>query len=413
MLGLTISCARCHDHKFDPIPTVDYYSLAGIFRSVEMFSDLNRNASKWQEFEVSLGPQQAAIQVMAPKEGPPSDVRVHLRGNRFKLGGIAPRRLPQIIAGEDRPPFNTPGSGRLELARWIASPQNPLTARVMVNRVWQGHFGRGIVSTSDNFGVQGTPPTHPELLDWLADQFVQGGWSVKHLHRLIMMSQAYRRSSAATAAARERDPDNLFLSHMPRKRLEAEQFRDAILAVSRRLNREPVGDKLIKRLIEKSEKLDEKRGIFSASTINDRWEGFDEPCRSIYLPVVRNGQPELMALFDGADSNAVTSSRIETTVSSQTSFLLNHAFIVQQAQAFAAGLLDANAEDDQSRVRQAYHTCLGRTASDKELQAATGFIQKFTEVASNSGAQPDAARRDAYTNFCKMLFCLNEFVYLD
>src|SRR5206468_2143445 len=139
-LGLTVGCARCHDHKFDPIPTVDYYALAGIFRSTEVFQDENRNATMWMEFPVTLRPGQQPELVMAPKETKPRDLPVHIRGNRHNLGAVVRRHYLQIIAGENHPPIQTNQSGRLELARWIASPTNALTARVMVNRIWQGHF---------------------------------------------------------------------------------------------------------------------------------------------------------------------------------------------------------------------------------------------------------------------------------
>ncbi|MFY7951555.1 MAG: DUF1553 domain-containing protein, partial [Armatimonadaceae bacterium] len=181
MLGLTLACARCHDHKFDAVRTTDYYALAGIFRSTEPFQNEVRNATMWWEFPVPQGAGVEPITVMAPKETQPRNLRVHLRGNRFTLGKVVPRGPLGIVASHcatpetDTTPIIDPHqmtSGRLELARWIASPTNPLTARVLVNRVWQLHFGRGIVETPDNFGTRGALPTDPALLDWLTTQFL-------------------------------------------------------------------------------------------------------------------------------------------------------------------------------------------------------------------------------------------------
>jgi hypothetical protein len=227
MLGLTLGCARCHDHKFDAIRTTDYYALAGIFRSTEPFQNENRNATMWWEFPVPQGEGKEPITVMAPKEAVPRNLRVHLRGNRFTLGATVPRGFVQILAsgaasaprpngtveqvafdqspGADaaRLASSATSSGRLELARWIASPANPLTARVMVNRIWQHHFGRGLVATSDNFGTRGERPSHPELLDWLASRFVASGWRVKDMHRLICLSATYQQHETRRRGDRE------------------------------------------------------------------------------------------------------------------------------------------------------------------------------------------------------------------
>jgi len=373
-LGLTIACARCHDHKFDPIPTVDYYSLAGIFRSTEMFSDLVRNASKWMEYDLPSGDGKTKVKVMAPRDGPVVDLRVHRRGDRHNLGGLAPRRFLQVLAGEGHAPVRTHGSGRLELARWIASQENPLTARVMVNRLWAGHFGKAIVASADNFGMDGDAPADPALLDWLTAEFVAGGWSLKKMHRLMVLSNAYRQTRL--------------------QRLDAEQIRDAMLAASGQLSRKLGGNEITEKAFAAGENIDEKRNVVSASTINSRWEGFESNRRSLYLPVVRNGQPDILALFDAADANQVVTARGETTVASQAAYLLNNPFVRKQAGHLAA-LLQREAADDAARVQLLWRRCLGRPPSEAELREAQAF-----------------AKAASWEELCQAVFCLNEFVFL-
>ena len=429
-LGLTLGCARCHDHKFDPIPTVDYYSLAGIFRSTEVFSDLVRNASKWLEVDVSMGKDRKPLPVMAPRDGTPVNLRVHRRGDRFNLGPPTPRRFLQILAGEGHAPLETSGSGRLELARWIASPGNPLTARVMANRIWQGHFGRGLVATSGNFGARGDRPSHPRLLDRLAKRFVASGpstplgagpstrlgagpstrlgagWSVKAMHRLMMLSSTYRQSSRP--ASGPADPGNRLLGRMPRLRLDAEQVRDAILAVSGRLDRRMGGGELVQEVFAKGEAVDRKRGVVSAATLNSAWEGFDTPRRSLYLPVIRNGQPDILALFDAADANQVTPVRNETTVASQAAFLMNNPFVREQALRFARSLPSGADRLDRATVR-----ALGRPPTPAERADAGNYLKRYAEQAQASGRSKEEAREAAWQSFCQFLFCLNEFIYVD
>lgn len=273
LLGLTLACARCHDHKFDAIRTTDYYALAGIFRSTEPFQDEARNASMWWEFPVSQGEGIEPLIVMAPKEAQPRNLRIHLRGNRFTLGKIVPRGVLQVIQANDgRTKLDTANpvdpnqtrSGRLELARWIASPSNPLTARVMVNRIWQLHFGRGLVATSDNFGIRGERPSHPALLDWLAARLIENGWSVKSMHRLIVLSNSYQQGIVPCEKARTDDPDRFWLSSFPRRRLSAEELRDGMLAISGNLDRVPGSN-------ESGEYLNEKAEGIGAKSVPIAW----------------------------------------------------------------------------------------------------------------------------------------------
>lgn len=423
MLGLTVACARCHDHKFDAIRTTDYYALAGIFRSTEPFQNENRNASMWWEFPVPQGPGKDPLVVMAPKEALPRNLRIHLRGNRFTLGATVPRGVIQIVddassadssanageGGQAIPAYEN--SGRLELAQWIANRQNPLTARVMVNRIWQHHFGRGLVATSDNFGVRGERPSHPELLDWLAARFVQSGWSVKSMHRLLLLSSTYQQSGQTSAAAQQADPERQWLSSFPRRRLSAEELRDAMLAVSGKLDRAPGTNESGEYLVSKAENI-------GAMILPNR-VAVDDPIyttfakRSIYLPVVRNMLPDVLALFDAADPNGVTAVRNETTVASQSLFLLNSPFVREQAKQLGQRLMADETMSDEDRLEKAHRLAFGRKPSPEELAQAKEFVAAYL-AAEAAQALPEAERRlAAWQSYCQILLCENEFLYVD
>jgi cytochrome c553 len=410
-LGLTLGCARCHDHKFDPIPAVDYYSLAGIFRSTEVFLDENRNATMWQEWPLLKLPGEQPVMVMAPKESRPTNLHVALRGNYQNAGILAPRRFLQVLAGEGHAPLTTTQSGRLELARWIASKQNPLTARLQVNRVWQHHFGTGLVSTSDNFGARGEKPSHPELLDYLAAEFVANGWSVKKLHRLILLSNVYQTSSKADEKALRADSNNRLLSHFPRRRLDAESIRDSLLFVSGRLDPAVGGSESGELLFKEAEDIN--------SRIRPNRVQTDHPIyttsvrRSIYLPVVRNAIPDVISLFDGADPNGVTAIRNDTTVASQALFLLNHPFIREQSRYFAKRLLGEDKVTDDKRVAIGYRLALGREPLSTEVREVTEFLAEYQKKVLERGAKPEEARLIAWQSFCQTLFCRNEFLYVE
>jgi hypothetical protein len=408
-LGLTLACARCHDHKFDPVPAVDYYGLAGIFRSTEVFKDENRNATMWQEWQLFEGPGEKPFVVMAPKEAAPVNLPLFIRGSRFRPGAVVPRHFPQALVGEVKP-VETRGSGRLELASWIASKDNPLTARVMVNRVWQHHFGTGLVATSDNFGTRGEAPTHPELLDWLASRFIESGWSVKALHRLILTSATYQQAACGPKSA---DPGNRLLGHASRRRLDAESLHDAILAVSGRLHRSPGAGESAEVLWKEAEVIDAGRG-FAPNRMQTNYPFYAQSTRrSIYLPVVRNAVPDVLALFDGADPNGVTAVRNDTTVPSQALFLLNNPFVREQALHFARSLLADAQQTDEERVRQAHRRALGRPATSGECTEAADYLKRYADRAREKGRDETEARLAAWQGYCQLLFCLNEFLYLD
>ncbi len=415
MLGLTVACARCHDHKFDAIRTTDYYALAGIFRSTEPFQNENRNATMWWEFPVPQGEAEEPLMVMAPKEALPRNLRVHLRGNRFTLGETVPRGVIQVVdrsklERSDRGEISD-NSGRLELARWIASADNPLTARVMVNRIWQHHFGRGLVETSDNFGVRGERPTHPELLDWLAARFVESEWSIKAMHRLMLLSSTYQQSGFASSAAQLADPDRGWLSSFPRRRLSAEELRDAMLAVSGKLDRVAGTNESSEYLLSKAEDI--------GAMIKPNRLAADDPIyttfakRSIYLPVVRNMLPDVLALFDAADPNGVTAIRNETIVASQSLFLLNSPFVREQAKLFGQRLLDDEKLSNEQRIQAAHRMAFGRQASPDELVQAEEFLASYF-AAQAAQARPEAERRlSAWQSYCQILLCENEFLYIE
>ena len=407
MLGLTIACARCHDHKFDAIRTADYYALAGIFRSTEPFQNENRNATMWWEFPVPQGAGQEPLVVMAPKETLPRNLRIHERGDRFSLGATVPRGVLQVIEPAAPHLANTENSGRLELAQWIASQQNPLTARVMVNRIWQHHFGRGLVATSDNFGTRGERPSNPELLDWLAARFMESGWSVKAMHRLMVLSNTYQMRNEVDSALRV--PHSEF--HLPRRRLSAEELRDAMLAVSGKLDRAPGTNESAEFLNSKAEDINAMIRPNRAAADDPFYTTFAK--RSIYLPVVRNMLPDVLALFDAADPNNVTAVRNETTVASQSLFLLNSPFVRDQARAFAERLLATQNLSVEQRIELAHRLALGRTPTPEEVAQAAEFITNYL-AAPASQARPEEARQlTAWQSYGQTLFCSNEFLYVD
>lgn len=418
MLGLTLACARCHDHKFDAIRATDYYAMAGIFRSTEPFQDEARNASMWWEYEVPQGEGKAPLMVMAPQESHPRNLRVHLRGNRFTLGKVVPRGVLQVVgqvasqAGADTVVDpNQLSSGRLELARWIASPENPLTARVMVNRIWQHHFGRGLVATSDNFGVRGDRPSHPELLDWLATRFIESGWSVKAMHRLIVLSNAYQQGNVTSPESLQIDPERKWLSSFSRRRLSAEELRDSMLAVSGKLDRTAGTSESGELLFERAEDIKSKIRPNRLAADDPFYTQF--PKRTIYLPIVRNMLPNVLALFDAADPNGVTAVRNDTTVPSQSLFLLNNPFVRNQARFLAERLLADHQQTDDQRIESAHWLAFGRPSTMEEVTDAHRFIaDSMATQAAQTQSETDR-RRAAWQSYCQLLLCSNEFLYVE
>ncbi len=337
---------------------------------------------------------------MAVSEGTPTNLKVHLRGDYQTLGEECARRFPTAISGENQPALPGDRSGRLELAKWLTDDKNPLTARVFVNRVWRWRFGRGLVASVDNFGALGDLPTHPELLDWLATTFVkEDGWSLKKLHRRLMLSNTYLMSSQQyDAKAATLDPDGRFLWRFPRRRLEAEAIRDSILAVSGTLDPKRGGTL-----------LNFQPRQYVTSTANADPVKYDSNRRAVYLPVVRSALYDVYTAFDFGDPTVMNGDRPSTTVAPQALFMLNSAVVLSATKAQAEALLALKNLDDAGRVRSLYITCFGRPATDGEVKRALSFLLKF-EVAYAKAPSPHLS---AWQSLCKSLIASNEFLYVE
>lgn len=343
--------------------------------------------------------------VVVQDGGPPGtkhegfhDAQVYIRGNPAKPGETVPRGFPKALAGVD-PPKIQDGSGRRELARWLTHRSHPLTARVMVNRIWQHHFAEGLVRTSTNFGIRGERPSHPELLDYLARRFVESGWSVKAMHRLIMLSSVYQQSSDRTRnvfenqpttedsgqaeegahhlsqMSRDVDPENRLLSHMPRRRLEAEAIRDSLLAVS---------------------------GMLDPALGGPGFLEISVPRRTLYLMSVRTGTKtaDFNSLFDGPDGGGIIERRNQSIVAPQALFLLNDVWLDQVSAALAARLVRDAPENDEDRVRLLYETTLARTPTPAEMDIGLQLVA-------------DSSEDKLWVRYCRLILCSNEFIYID
>lgn len=434
-MGLTLGCARCHDHKFDPISQSDYYGLAGVFYSTRILKELGAKGAEYKLNRVPLVDksyvEQRDEQLRQIKEAeakvaeldkrvpklpdddperkevvglrdklkrellaePPltdaaseggtpgglfpgiQDVPIHIRGSYTRLGAVVPRRMPTFFAGEAQAPISKE-SGRREVAAWVASKQNPLTARVIVNRVWQWHFGEGLVRTPNNFGLLSEPPSHPALLDWLANGFVQQGWSLKKLHRQIVLSATYRQRSDVLGDVIDRDPENRWLGRFTARRLEAEALRDATLAAT---------------------------GLLDLTLGGPASADLSVPRRSLYIQTSRWDRGNFSTLFDAANPDASVEARAVSTVAPQALFLLNNSFQLDQAKLLAERLgRDApdGSDSERPRIQRAYRVLFGRLPTDEELAIAMGIVQ------GNAGG-------DGWIDLAHVLLCCNEFVYVD
>jgi Protein of unknown function (DUF1553)/Protein of unknown function (DUF1549)/Planctomycete cytochrome C len=369
MMGLTVTCARCHNHKFDPIPTEDYYSLYGVL------------ASSIEKL-VPLAPQSPEQAMVLEDAATPDDPHVFVRGNPGNTGAAVPRQFLAVLSGPDRKPFQQ-GSGRLELAQRIAAADNPLTARVIVNRVWLHHFGEGLVRTPSDFGLRSEPPTHPELLDYLASRFVKEGWSLKKLHRLIMLSSTYQQSSNGADVGQKSDPENRLLWKMNRRRLDFEATRDALLAAG--------GD------------MDLKIGGPSIDLLGQPFSRR----RSVNGSIDRQNLPGLFRTFDLATPDTTSPQRHTTTVPQQALYLMNSPFVVEQAQRLMKRPEISGVADPAERLQRLYALLFSRPASAEEVSLA----QKFLE---SSDSAPDGPNKlSPWERFAQALLMTNEFVYID
>ena len=496
MLGLTIGCARCHDHKFDPIPNEDYYGLYGYFQStvyphagseesprpgglypLTTDAELRREFFRYTERKVELGNnilqaargrsylehskahyekqlkeleanrppvEQVAFAVreanpqielaVGPVRSPKAsnktgDARVQVAGEPSQPGEIAPRGFVEVIDPRDAT-IPEGSSGRLQLANWIASPENPLTARVMVNRIWLYHFGKGLVGTPNNFGTQGQPPTHPELLDYLAQRFIQSGWSIKAMHRLIMNSQVYQLASTPLASERgeagrakrpaasgaeggvagaimfeenlSQDTSNRWYWRFDRRRLDAEQVRDAILAVAGTLNTTPGGPHPFP-----------ESHAWSFTQHTPFHQTYESQHRSVYLMTQRLHRHPILKLFDAPDRSASTPQRRVSTVPLQALFLMNSGFVRDQARAFARRVI-GRTESPAARVRFAHELAWGRPATEAQVAKARRVLASFRQTgADDADLSPAERERRAWTSYARVLISSNSFFYVD
>ena len=340
----------------------------------------------------------------AIEDGPLTSQRVFIRGDINNPGEDAPRTIPTILASGQLVTFGE-GSGRRELAEWLTRPDNPLTSRVMVNRLWLWHFGEGIVRTPDNFGRMGERPSHPELLDWLAREFVRSGWSVKSMHRTIMLSQTYQMSSGISEAARSIDPENRLFSRFPRRRLTVEEMRDALLAIDGTLDL-TMGGTLQSGTGTDGEN-DNKRLSLNPEKI-DR--------RSVYVPLRRANLPTLLNLFDFGDATAMSGRRQLTNIATQALFWMNSDFVTARSAKLAGELLKAPGGVE-SKIRTAYLKIVNRPPTSDEIGAARRYLTEFNSDRQRSvnGRRDKATlqKADAWQSLCRLLMASNEFTYLD
>ena len=450
-LGLSIQCARCHDHKFDPIPTADYYALYGIFdssiyphagaehlpyrsdfvyrtgaekarealrdyekklivwndrerekfREYQSFQNMlittpGRNrAVVWRELEAIRAERAVFARTEPPletayavRDGGPKDAAIQVYGDPKSKGPLVRRGFLQILGGK-KLPEGYAGSGRLLLADAVADPENPLTARVMVNRIWHHHFGAGLVKTTSDFGMRGSPSTHPALLDYLARYFIDGGWSVKRMHRLIVHSRAYRRASLDNAENHAIDPQNNLLWRANRRRLDAEQIRDSLLAFSGDLDRSMGG----------RHPFPHRRTYFYRQH-EPFTEEYATNLRSVYMMQQRIQKNPYLDLFDGPDGNLPLSERKATTTTLQALFLMNSKFLHEQSQTIAERWT-ARAAGPRAFIDRAYRTIFGRAPTPAETLRGESFL---------AAAGPASRARPSYL---RAMLSSNEFLFTD
>jgi hypothetical protein len=333
---------------------------------------------------------------MGVKEGEKiDDLAIHLRGSHWTLGEKVPRRFLSALGG-DKVTIPEGHSGRLELAQWMTKADHPLTARVIANRLWRWHFGKGIVPTVDNFGRLGEKPTNQPLLDWLAVEMVKNGWSMKQMHRTMMLTSTYQMSSEFNAKAVETDPDNISLWRMNRRRLEAELIRDGIMEVSGGLKKDYTGGTI----------LNYKDRQYVANTSKGGDVDYDRPIRAVYVPVVRSSMYALFSAFDLPDSAVSNGDRDASVVAPQALFMMNGSVMLKHSKIMAQGLLARADLDDAGRVREAYERALSRPATAGEVDQALSFVAKMQ-------GEWKGDRLSAWQSFCKSLIASNEFIYIN
>ena len=504
VLGLSVGCARCHNHKFDPIPTSDYYALAGIFRSTQplygyspkgikatafahtelqavgpdaeklgpaglayfaklqeltlaqnvsrsdryrvvrrlsaakidikkpdadksrLEAEITRMETEIKDWDVKVKANETALQ-KAIDNPPPmpgwamavrdrekiEDCKIHVRGETTNLGDTVSRGTLQVVSLAGNPMMPKNQSGRRELADWLVDRRNPLTARVYVNRVWQQLFGRGLVSTPDDFGVNGARASHPELLDHLALRFMEQGWSTKKLVRALVLCSTYLQGGPDESPlnAKSIDPDNIYLSYMRPRRLQAESLRDAIMQVAGSLDRAPLQPEKAFLAKYNPYREDEYRTFQPLFTP----EQVEHMHRSVYLPVVRGVLPEVFQLFDFASPDRPTSQREESIVPAQSLYFMNNPWVIAQAGLLSAHLSSDEKIDDAARVRTIYRRAYSREPSPRELSRALDYLNQpeslVPDPKSKKSLDEKQLRIARLTSFCQIVFASAEFRY--
>jgi hypothetical protein len=433
VMGLTLKCARCHSHKFDPIPHRDYYRLVAVFKGAYDEYDWLKpdvrpgigplsedvvggrhmpyvTAAERQAWEAEKArggqPLEPGIQALWDR-GEPSPTYIYRRGDYLSPGKLVGPGVPSVLTDgktpfEVRPPW--PGAKqtgrRLAFARWLIQPDHPLTARVMVNRLWKHHFGTGLVNTLANFGRAGARPTHPELLDWLAREFVREGWSIKQMHRLMMTSATYRQASAVTPQSERLDPSGAYYSRMPMVRLDAEALYDSLLLAA--------------------DKLDERRGG-PGDRVEVRGDGLVTPAaasggwrRLIYVEQRRKQIPSHLETFDFPQMNPNCIERRDSTVAPQALHLMNNGMVQQLAEHFADRVRRESGSDPRKQIERAYWIALSRPPSEEEREVSLAAVAQLTERWSKTaGIAGDESVRRALATFCQTLVNSGGFLYVD
>jgi len=371
-LGLTVACAQCHDHKYDPVTQKDYYALAGVFASTDLV-DRMEDGSEIKKDSEAHKKRIGTIHIV--RDTKPKDLHVFLRGNTETKGDLVKRRFLKVLT-QNEPKSFTQGSGRLELAEAIADPNNPLTARVIVNRVWSIFFGRGLVATPSNFGQLGSLPSHSELLDDLAVRFMENNWSIKWLVRELVLSSTYQQNSQIISRNELIDPTNIYLWRMNRRRLSVEQWRDSILAAS---------DNLDRRGGESLELTDAK---------NVR--------RTIYGRISRKKLSDILIQFDYPDANVHSAKRSDTTTAIQKLFIINSSFMVEQAKGLAKRITGDSSATDLTHIQSTYALLYNRQPTREETDLGLAFLRLPTE-----------GKLTRWEQYSHALLAANEMMFVD
>jgi hypothetical protein len=414
VLGLTMGCAQCHSHKFDPISLRDYYRFQGFFAKGQLLNLTLKQPDLWRQYEAAKkkdpkAPKPQTVGFYSPLSPTPVEVlpmeavfplpyqpdvlrrteaRLLVRGDLKSAGPAVGAGWPAVFG----PPPDAEQLGRAPrtaLVDWLVDRRNPLTARVWANRIWHYHFGRGLVERPGDFGLRGPRPSHPELLDWLADELVASGWSTKHLHRLIVLSSTYRQSSTFDPAGGTVDPDNRWLWRWQPRRLEAEVLRDAALAASGELDLAQGGPS-----IAKDQEVQNVR-------------------RSLYQRQDRNDFPQIQVFFDGPPASESCAQRPVSTVPLQPLFMLNNQFMVARAKALAARVAREAGADRQQQVVVAYRLALARGPDEQERAASEKFLGGATSLPPSPTVAQPLAVSPKLIHFCHALLNLNEFFYVE